>query len=352
MVNATRLAWGLTLLPLLSVACGTSATPAITDAPDTGTTPCTPGCDDPDAAGTPEPASDAGVPFDGGGGVDGSVSPDGGTLTRLLFASVGDTRGATPDYLPAYPTDTITKIFTSIQAMSPRPAMVVSTGDYAFTLTGADTSAQLDLYLGARSKFTGAFFPGMGNHECIFQNDRNCGPGNADGTTKAYQAFVTKMLGTVGKTDPYYAVNVNAADGTWTAKFVFVAPNAWNAAQATWLNAAMAVPTTYTFVVRHQPIDATNAPAGLAASDAITSKFPYTLALVGHSHSYRKNGPKEVLFGNAGAPLTGAGTKQFGYGVFSQRADGAIQVDAIQVDTGLADSTFRFAVKPDGTVAP
>ena len=37
-----------------------------------------------------------------------------------------------------------------------------------------------------------------------------------------------------------------------SAKFVFVACNAWNSTQATWLDQQLAAATTYTFVVRHE----------------------------------------------------------------------------------------------------
>ncbi|MFO0572054.1 MAG: hypothetical protein U0263_40905 [Polyangiaceae bacterium] len=64
---------------------------------------------------------------------------------------------------------------------------------------------------------------------------------------------MSKLLNPTGQTVPYYTKNVNAADGAWTAKFVFVAPNAWTDAQGTWLEAELAKPTTYTFIVRHEP---------------------------------------------------------------------------------------------------
>jgi hypothetical protein len=344
------------LASMSALACGQSASHApneTTDGGADGATPCASTCDEPVGSSPSGPPVDAGVPYEGGAPADGTISPSGGTLTRLLFASVGDTRGGTPDYLPSYPTDTITQIFTSIETMQPRPPMVISTGDYAFTLLSTgDTSAQLDLYLGARQKYSGAFFPAMGNHECIFLTSKNCGPGTTSGVTKPYSNFMTKMLAPIGKTDPYYVLNVNGTGGAWNAKFVFTAPNAWTPAQASWLSAAMAVPTTYTFVVRHEQSGAASAPDGLAASEAITTQYPYTLAIVGHTHTYKKSGPKEVLFGNGGAPVGIGSAKQFGYGVFSQRADGAIVVDAIDAATGLADSTFRFAVKADGTPAP
>jgi hypothetical protein len=41
--------------------------------------------------------------------------------------------------------------------------------------------------------------------------------------------------------------------GWWgTARFVHVAANAWTTAQKNWLTNTLNVPTTYTFVVRHE----------------------------------------------------------------------------------------------------
>jgi hypothetical protein len=54
--------------------------------------------------------------------------------------------------------------------------------------------------------------------------------------------------------------------------------------------------------------------------------------------------------GNGGAPLTG--TANYGFGLVSQRADGALNVDVIDDSTGLADSAFHFAAKADCTAAP
>jgi hypothetical protein len=68
--------------------------------------------------------------------------------------------------------------------------------------------------------------------------------GNADGTPNNYNAFRSKMLGPIQKTDPYYAIGLHALDNSWTAKLVFVAANAWSATQATWLETTLAQPTT------------------------------------------------------------------------------------------------------------
>ncbi len=52
-----------------------------------------------------------------------------------------------------------------------------------------------------------------------------------------------------------------------------------------------------------------------------------------------------VTFGNGGAPLS---SKTYGYGLFQQRCDGAIVVDAMAWDTNAADSAFHFVVTPTG----
>jgi hypothetical protein len=108
----------------------------------------------------------------------------------------------------------------------------------------------------------------------------------------------------------------------------------------------MSQPTTYTFIVRHEPKAASTAP-GCSASEAVMAKHPYTLAIVGHTHTYGKTGPKQVTMGNGGAPLTGGAT--YGYGLITQRANLSIQVDMINYQTGKPDTNFRFALKPDGS---
>jgi predicted phosphodiesterase len=192
-------------------------------------------------------------------------------------------------------------------------------------------------------------FPAMGNHECTGATTSNCGPGTADGITNNYTAFTTKLLAPLGKSSPNYVIAVNAIDGAWTSKLVFVAGNAWTSSDATWLDGVLSQPTTYTFIVRHEPAAASNAP-GCSGSEAIMKKHPYTLAIVGHTHTYGKTGARQVTIGNGGAPLTGG--VNYGYGLVQQRNDGAIQVDMVDYGTGQPDLGFRFAVKPDGSPAP
>jgi hypothetical protein len=305
------------------------------------------------------------IPYDAGGApVIGQVGADGGTLSRLLFAVVGDTRPATPDDTEGYPTPIVTAIYADLRALRPRPAMVVSTGDYMFASTSpphgeSQASPQLDIYMQARERFPGAFFPAMGNHECTGATSSNCGYGASNGVTANYSAFLRLMLGPIQKSEPYYALDIDEADARreagvdaaapWTAKFVFIAANAWSSTQESWLEATLARPSTYTFVVRHEPASASTAP-GVIPSEQIMARHPYTLSIVGHSHTYAhdRETPREVLIGNGGAPLT---SKDYGFGVFSQRSDGAIVVDMIHWRTGDADAAFHFAVEANGSPA-
>ena len=182
----------------------------------------------------------------------------------------------------------------------------------------------------------------MGNHECTGATASNCGPGQ-DGTTGTYAAFLSTMLAPIGQKEPYYAMQVNATDGSWTAKFVFVAANAWSDAQGTWLEAKLSIPTTYTFVVRHEPARVTEAP-GVAPSEAIMAKHPYTIAIVGHSHTFRRESAKEVIVGNGGAPLTGR--TNYGYGIFELQKDGQVAVDMVDYQTLVPEPDQHFTVGP------
>jgi len=294
-----------------------------------------------DDAGSPETSTDdVAAP---------TIGPNGGTEATLYFAIVGDTRPPVIDDTKAYPTSVITKIFNDLEGMNPSPPFVVTTGDYMFASTsGTQAETQLQLYLTARKNYSGVDFPAMGNHECTGSTTSNCGTGNVDGLTTNYQTFLKDLLGPIGQTSPYYSFNVTSPTNAWTAKFVFVAANAWDSAQASWLQSTLAQPTTYTFIVRHESASAYTAP-GVTPSENIMKQYPYTLSIVGHSHTHDHPSGKEVLFGNGGAPLTG-GT--YGFGLVTQRSDGTIQVDAYDYSTVSAEPAFRFAVNPDGSPAP
>ena len=141
----------------------------------------------------------------------------------------------------------------------------------------------------ARAKYSGLLFPTLGNHECTGYTNSNCGSGNPDGVTNNYSAFLSNLLAPIQQTSPYYEIDVNASAGSWTAKFLFVAANAWTSAQSSWLDSTLAQPTTYTFLIRHESASANTAP-GVSPAEAIMAKYPYTLSIVGHSHTYNKSG--------------------------------------------------------------
>jgi hypothetical protein len=277
----------------------------------------------------------------------GVTGTTGGTLDTLSFAIVGDTRPPNEDDTAGYPTAVITKIWQDIQAFSPRPAFAVTTGDYMFANPYASQgAAQMSLYLGARAAFSNVTFPAMGNHECTGGTASNCGTGNANGITNNFTTFLTQMLAPLKVTKPYYTVSIGStAANAWTAKLVFVAANAWDATQSSWLDGELAKPTTYTFVVRHESLNVTETP-GVSPSQAIIAKHPYTLLIVGHTHTYQYSQyDHEVIVGNGGAPLSGA--VNYGYVVAEQRADGAMVFKSYDYMTNAVVETF--AVKADGT---
>jgi hypothetical protein len=282
----------------------------------------------------------------GGGTVTGTM---GGKLDTLSFAVVGDTRPANQDDLPGYPTAVISKIWQDVQAASPRPAFAVTTGDYMFASpSGTQSVLQLQTYLTARAVFSNPTFPAMGNHECTGSTTSNCGQGNANSITQNYANFMAKMLAPLGVKNPWYTLEVGSTTGAWTAKFVIIAANAWSTAQSTWLDTELAKPTTYTFVIRHESVNAATAP-GVTPSEAILAKHPYTIAIVGHTHEYRyAPQDREVIVGNGGAPLSGQ--SNYGYVIARQRQDGAIVFTSYDYMTNKAVDTF--ALKADGTAAP
>ena len=93
---------------------------------------------------------------------------------------------------------------------------------------------------------------------------------------------------------------------------VVTAANAWGSAQQSWLTTTLAQKTTYTFVVRHEPSDATPPlPPGVAGVDAALANAPYTLLLTGHSHTYGhwSSAPKVVVIGNGGSAAVEQGLR-------------------------------------------
>lgn len=284
---------------------------------------------------------------DGDGG-----TGDGGTGGPLVFAIVGDTRPANPCPSIAscpYPTQ-INTIYKDLTEVSPAPALVVGTGDYMYNNPGSGTAVwQVQQYLAAAAQFPGPIYLTMGNHECTGYTSSECGSDNPDGVTENYTAFVQTLLGglKVDTTTPYYVETVAAGEGQ-TAKFVFVAANAWDQAQASWLDSTLAVPTTYTFVLRHEPTSAARDCPGITPSDAVLANHPLTMKIVGHSHEYLpySSSHQEVLVGNGGAPLSHG---SYGFVLCKQRTDNAIQCDDYDYNSN-APVNDGFALTPAGAV--
>ena len=270
-------------------------------------------------------------------------------MAELRFAIVGDTRPANEDDTPQYPTEIITQIWQDVADAAPQPAFGISTGDYMNASPGGgQQDAQLDQYLGARAHYPRDVYAAMGNHECTGSSLSNCGADATDGETPNYEAFMERMVRPFGVDRPWYVVHLAAADASWTAKLVVIAANAWSDEQASWLDATLAQPTTYTFVVRHEPHVAITID-GVVASQTILAKYPLTLLLTGHVHTYQRYpDAKEVVIGNGGAPLVSG--VDYGYAIAFRRPDGAI--DLTEYDYASHAVIDHFAIAADGSPAP
>jgi hypothetical protein len=286
------------------------------------------------------------------------AGPGGGLLDNLVFAVVGDSRPVNPDDTANYPTAIVQTIFDDVEHDPTHPRFTITTGDYMHaTTTGTQVDPQLDLYLGARAAYTGVVYPAMGNHECNSLTQSNCGPNGPDGEPPNYTQFLSRLVAPVGESRPYYVERFAALDKSWTAKLVFVAANAWDAAQAAWFQAVLAdEPTTYTFVVRHEPPESIHAP-GVPPTTALLATYPPTLLIVGHIHTYEHVGSaNELMVGNGGAPLDT--TVNFGYVTIARRSDGVLEVTSRDyqslavVDRFDVDAAGNVVAQPGLAVPP
>jgi hypothetical protein len=269
------------------------------------------------------------------GAITGQVGPSGGTVSRLYFAVVGDTRPGNIDDTNGYPSAIVDKIYADIEAMNPRPQFVVTTGDYMFASTGGtQQQPQMTLYQQASAQFTGGpIFSAMGNHECTGATASNC----AGSPTTNYNVFMDAMVKPLGKTTPYYRVDFSDTNATWTAKILVAACNAWDTTQEQWLSQQLGQQTTYTIVVRHEPMGTSGAPC-VSEMDALLKPGSYTLFLVGHSHTFAHSG-SEVTVGNGGAPITGSA--HYGYATVEQQANGFL---VTEYDYATAQPLGSFTV--------
>ena len=330
-----------------------------------------------------EPAAAAGrdPPREGGGPADMQVpalppptlAPI--AMGNLAFGAFGDVRPNEPDDTAGYPDRIVSAIFAGL-AMAGVP-LTVDAGDHCFqsdTRGGSTCHAQFVGHFMAdrAAHYGGTLLPTMGNHEgcgAYAATAANCA---AWSSGLVHDFLVDIVEPSTGQSAfPYYSVAVHGAWGT--AKFVVVAANAWSSAQGTWLAATLEVPTTYTFVIRHEPSSDPRAP-GVAPSEALLASHhrqgTLTLSITGHTHlvqlpggtrpygdpAYGATREYETIVGNGGAPLD-AGS-YYGFVLFRRRGDRAIvgqayeamASDGITPLGNVADPDFRFAMNPDGTV--
>jgi predicted phosphodiesterase len=241
------------------------------------------------------------------------VGPNGGSVSRLFFAVIGDTRPANVDDTGGYPTTVIENIYSQVSKLNPQ--FVITTGDYMFSTPAKNTApAQMALYTKAAQQFKGPIFAAMGNHECNGYTDSNC----AGAQTTNFNSYYDSLVAPLGQKVPYYTVPINDLNNQWTAKIIVAACNDWDATQSNWLKGELARATTYTFVVRHEPLGTAGAPC-VSEMDNLLSQSKYDLFIVGHSHTFAHS-QKQLTVGNGGAPLTG--NVGYGYAIIEQQNAG------------------------------
>jgi hypothetical protein len=296
------------------------------------------------------------------------------TLSVLRFGLFGDVRPANPDDTAGYPDGILSAVFAGLQLQGVR--FVVDVGDHCFqssTRSGSYCHDQFVHHFMAdrAAHYAGTLIPTLGNHEACGTDAATTGNCTTWTSGLIHDFLVDIVQPSTGQSEfPYYSVLVH---GSWgTAKFVHVAANAWTRAQSTWLTGTLNVPTTYTFVVRHEPSNDTRAP-GVNPSESLYASHhnsgTLTLSLTGHTHLVQLPGstrpygdafgatqPYEIIVGNAGAPLEAG--PYYGYAVLTRRAsDGAIVAQAYEAMSSdgvttlgnVADPSYRFAVNANGT---
>jgi hypothetical protein len=266
----------------------------------------------------------------------------------LNFAVFGDCRPpALSNVGTSYPTAILGGVFSI--AKQNNAQFVIGTGDYMFTNTQAGVDAQVPKFFSALKNYASTLdkvWLTMGNHECNGYTASNCPALNE---TPNIQAFMGQLL-PPGVTKPYYRKDVSTPLGT--AKFIFVAANAWDSTQQTWLTQQLQQPTKYTFVMRHEPHTSSGVPTGVSASESIITQYPLTLEFLGHTHEYRHGlaagdtyDNRRVISGNAGAPIQStASFTNYGVLLVQQQSNGDITVN--EIDESSGSSVDSWTVSP------
>ncbi len=286
-------------------------------------------CNMPCSGGSTAGGTTGGIPV-GPSTTTGTTAGGGSKSALLHFAVFGDARPPQEDDTTDYPSAIIGGIFSLAQSRGAQ--FVIGTGDYMYAGTPTAVNAQTALFLAARANYSGPVYLTMGNHECTGATASNCP--NLDETPNV-QAFMGQLV-PAGVNQPFYRVDILTPNGT--AKFLFVAANAWSTAQATWLATQLADSTAYTFAIRHEPPRDTTA-LGVIPSEKTLLASSYTLELLGHTHEYRHIDAQHVISGNAGAPLS-ADWNSYGLLIIDQQKDGNITVTEVDESTGSMTDTW------------
>jgi len=294
-------------------------------------------------------------------------------MSTLAFGAFGDVRPPNPNDTANFPDGILSKIFSGMQAKG--MTLAVDAGDHCFQSSissGSYCHTQFGHFMNdMTTNYFGKLLPTMGNHEGCGTNAATTGNCTTWTSGLVHDYLVDIVQPATGQSSsPYYSIAVYGAWGT--AKFVHVAANAWTSAQNTWLTNTLNVPTDYTFVMRHEPSNDTRA-QGVTPSEALYSSHysagTLTLSITGHTHLVQLPGGTlpygdqfgatqayEVILGNAGAPLDAG--PYYGYATLTRRAsDGAIvaqEYEAVSSDgvtplNNVADTSFRFAINPNGS---
>lgn len=257
--------------------------------------------------GTPDPGA---VPT-------GVVSASGGMVERLWFATTGDTRPAECDQTNAYPKAAIGRIAAAMKTL--RVQFTLDLGDHMYVCNQSDAEArqQMGYYMEAVGlNGPPTWWMTMGNHECgSAKYPYSCFvEGPHDANFAAYMAALKRPL-------PYYANDVQTAIGL--ARFVVIADDSWNPAQAAWLQSTLAdadARAKYTIVARHHPVQGTR--TGAPEILSILRQHKYSLILTAHNHEYEHD-TSTWQGRSAVVGLGGAGGK-WGFGTVLQGTDGAL----------------------------
>ena len=247
----------------------------------------------------------------------GTVDADGGTVDRLWFATTGDTRPGNCDQTGAYPQFAITQVAQGMKAL--RVQFALDLGDHMYVCNGNDAEAQTQMgyYMTAIAQGPSTFWMTMGNHEC----GNNTYPYSCF-TTAAHDANFSAYMSALKRPLPYYSADVQTSLGK--ARFVIIADDSWNAAQASWLESTLAdadLHAKYTIIARHHPVQGSRT----GNPDILTAlqKHKYTMILTAHDHSYSHD-TSSWNSRSAVVGIGGAGGGIPGFGTVLQNLDGTL----------------------------